>query len=558
MPLGFDGLWYAVPVLTAVIVYGVYKLWYSEYLKGRSKKGYLIGDSDIENNGINYSIGEGAEYNGVMVAGFDGLRSRNQRAPSVLPIANVMFYNPNNLVGTVPQQGPPLAVHANGNNMNGGYFLPNAMGNVVMEETPKEYKSDQAFPAPVVGQVENITVKTIASFGGVPASPILSNSMEERLPAGHPLASNSEESKALLLPKVVRRGIAAAGPLRQVIEPYGDRRQLQQAAYRNRADINISVDSLSMVTLGRYEGESPASVVPQPTIVPPPPPPPPPAAVGGEYTPAEARLPVALFDIDPKDLLYGDLLGVGAFGRVYRGKWKGTTVAIKMLLVQNLNEAILNDFKSEVTVLSALRHPNVCLYLGASTQAPNFCIVTELVGRGSLWDVLHTPSVDITWDLVRKMATGSCCGLIYLHSMSPPILHRDLKSANLLIDESYTAKLSDFGLARVKAATQTMTGNCGTVQWMAPEILASQKYTEKADVYSFGIMLWEFLTRACPYDGITGVQVAIAVLNEGRRPDIPSSGVVPPQFVGLFQKCWDTIPDRRPTFIQVLEALEAM
>ena len=94
---------------------------------------------------------------------------------------------------------------------------------------------------------------------------------------------------------------------------------------------------------------------------------------------------------------------------------------------------------------------------------------------------------------------------------------------------------------------------------MAPEILSSQRYTEKADVYSLGVVLWELLTRQCPYgEEIQAVQVAMAVLNEGRRPVIPSTGLAPPSYVSLFQWCWETIPENRPNVEQVLSALEAM
>ncbi|CAM9837057.1 unnamed protein product, partial [Scytosiphon promiscuus] len=119
------------------------------------------------------------------------------------------------------------------------------------------------------------------------------------------------------------------------------------------------------------------------------------------------------------------------------------------------------------------------------------------------------------WSLVVKVAEGVACGMWYLHQHEPfPILHRDLKSANLLLDESFNVKICDFGLARLKAFTNSaaMTGNCGTVQWMAPEVLASEKYAEPADVYSFAIVCWELLSRACPYDGMSQIQVRRRVM----------------------------------------------
>ncbi|CAM9758501.1 unnamed protein product, partial [Sphacelaria rigidula] len=212
------------------------------------------------------------------------------------------------------------------------------------------------------------------------------------------------------------------------------------------------------------------------------------------------------------------------------------------MLDRDLDDELFADFSAEVQMLAALRHPNVCLFMGACVTPPNRAIVTELVSRGSLWEALresalprdsssdsgnrghcHSTAAGDTvsnpnftspadcwpWSVVLKVAEGVACGMNYLHGHQPsPILHRDLKSANLLLDDSFNVKICDFGLARLKAYTNSMTGNCGTVQWMAPEVLASEKYTETADVYSFAIVCWELLERACPYEGMSQIQVA--------------------------------------------------
>jgi len=146
--------------------------------------------------------------------------------------------------------------------------------------------------------------------------------------------------------------------------------------------------------------------------------------------------------------------------------------------------------------------------------------------------------------------------MAYLHSGNPPILHRDLKSANILLSESYTAKVCDFGLSRLKAQERSMTGNCGTVQWMAVEVLAQQSYGEKADVYSYGIICIELLTRECPYDGMSAIQCALAVLNRDQRPAIPRW--CPPALRVLIKSCIKKDPDERPTFSQIISALDAM
>lgn len=251
-----------------------------------------------------------------------------------------------------------------------------------------------------------------------------------------------------------------------------------------------------------------------------------------------------------------------------------------------------------------MRHPNICLYMGACVQPPNRAIVTELAANGSVWDALRLPlsppyvpadgtaqgawpltlylpnehgmpptgggnmgtPTKITapippkgswpWPLVRRVAFGAARGMAYLHSGNPPVLHRDLKSANLLLDESYTAKVCDFGLSRLKAQARSMTGNCGTVQWMAPEVLANQKYDEKADVFSYGIILWELLSRECPYEGMTAIQCALAVLNRDKRPEIPKW--CPPALHALIKSCIKKDQSQRPTFSQIIDALDAM
>lgn len=292
-----------------------------------------------------------------------------------------------------------------------------------------------------------------------------------------------------------------------------------------------------------------------------------------------------------EELQLEDVIGGGGFGQVWRATWRSTPVAVKVLTGSaqrvNVSKAILEEFAAEINMLKGMRHPNICLYMGACLDPPNRAIVTELAANGSLWDALrlklHAPYVPTDgktragwplklypenanppmppkgtwpWALVKRVASGAARGMTYLHSGSPAVLHRDLKSANLLLDESYTTKVCDFGLSRLKAQERSMTGNCGTVQWMAPEILGNQPYAEPADVFSFGIILWELLTGECPYDGMTAIQCALAVLNRDQRPPMPAW--CPPPLASLIGSCVKRNPSQRPTFSQVCLALEAM
>lgn len=295
----------------------------------------------------------------------------------------------------------------------------------------------------------------------------------------------------------------------------------------------------------------------------------------------EARLPSGDTEIEYSALKLGALVGQGAFGRVYEGRWRGSPVAVKLLAVPSLTQELVEEFRGEAKVMAALRHPNVVLFMGVCSTAPHYAIVTEYISRGSLWGVLHAadsagavPTASssggstgsdwdprlpgkVPWKLLLRMALDAARGMAFLHSASPPLLHRDLKSGNLLVGDAWNVKLTDFGLTRVRAYAATMTGSVGTCQWMANEVLAQARYTEKADVYSFGIVLWELVTRECPYNHIpSSVQVAVAVLKDGIRPLVPPS--TPSALASLMQACWDPVPEARPSMEQVLEALEAM
>ncbi|KAL5206969.1 hypothetical protein ABZP36_031404 [Zizania latifolia] len=162
---------------------------------------------------------------------------------------------------------------------------------------------------------------------------------------------------------------------------------------------------------------------------------------------------VAESGIPWEDLHTGQRIGLGSYGEVYHADWNGTEVAVKKFLDQDLSGVALEQFKCEVTIMSRLRHPNVVLFLGYVTQPPNLSILTEYLPRGSLYRLLHRPNSQIDETRRLKMALDVAKGMNYLHTSHPTIVHRDLKSPNLLVDNNWVVKVSDFGMSRLKHHT---------------------------------------------------------------------------------------------------------
>lgn len=171
--------------------------------------------------------------------------------------------------------------------------------------------------------------------------------------------------------------------------------------------------------------------------------------------------------VNMADVAIGRVIGEGAFGKVFKAVWKNRAVAVKVLIRQDLTADVVHEFESEVKIMSYLHHDNICMLLGACLEPTSRALVIELVEHGSLWGVLRTRRSVLTDQMRAKFALDTARGMSYLHNFNLPILHRDMKSPNLLVEHDFSIKISDFGLARVKAQIQTMTGNCGTVQWMA-------------------------------------------------------------------------------------------
>uniref|UniRef100_A0A671WGS7 mitogen-activated protein kinase kinase kinase n=1 Tax=Sparus aurata TaxID=8175 RepID=A0A671WGS7_SPAAU len=229
-------------------------------------------------------------------------------------------------------------------------------------------------------------------------------------------------------------------------------------------------------------------------------------------------------------------VGSGAQGAVFLGKFHGEDVAVKK--VRDIKE-------TEIKHLRKLKHPNIITFKGVCTQAPCYCILMEYCAQGQLYEVLRagrkiTPSLLVDWSM------GIAGGMNYLHLHK--IIHRDLKSPNMLITHDDLVKISDFGTSKELSDKSTKMSFAGTVAWMAPEVIRNEPVSEKVDIWSFGVVLWEMLTGEIPYKDVDSSAIIWGVGNNSLQLPVPESC---PD--GNGQNCK---PRNRPSFRQILLHLD--
>ncbi|XP_021743027.1 serine/threonine-protein kinase EDR1-like isoform X1 [Chenopodium quinoa] len=264
----------------------------------------------------------------------------------------------------------------------------------------------------------------------------------------------------------------------------------------------------------------------------------------------KSLLPYDEWNIDFSELTVGTRVGIGFFGEVFRGIWNGTDVAIKLFLEQDLTSENMEDFCNEIAILSRLRHPNVILFLGACTKPPRLSMVTEYMEMGSLYYLIHLSGQKkkLSWRRRLKMLRDICRGLMCIHRMK--IVHRDLKSANCLVNKHWTVKICDFGLSRIMTDSPIGdSSSAGTPEWMAPELIRNEPFTEKCDIFSLGVIMWELCTLSRPWEGVPPEKVVYAVANEGSRLEIPEGPLG-----RLITDCWAE-PHERPNCKEILSRL---
>lgn len=227
-------------------------------------------------------------------------------------------------------------------------------------------------------------------------------------------------------------------------------------------------------------------------------------------------------------------LGSGAQGAVFSGKLNKEVVAVKK---------VREPRETDIKHLRKLNHPNVVQFKGVCTQAPCYCIIMEFCPYGPLYDILRAgepvpPPRLVSWS--KQIAAG----MAYLHNHK--IIHRDLKSPNVLIGRGEVVKISDFGTSREWNEISTRMSFAGTVAWMAPEIIRNEPCSEKVDIWSYGVVLWELLSGEIPYKDVDSSAIIWGVGNNSLHLPIPSS--CPEGYRLLVKQCWSAKPRNRPSF----------
>jgi tRNA A-37 threonylcarbamoyl transferase component Bud32 len=263
------------------------------------------------------------------------------------------------------------------------------------------------------------------------------------------------------------------------------------------------------------------------------------------------------WDASISDIEFGDLIGTGGNGEIHKAKWRGTEVAVKTFAAHrtHFSRDELQKLRGEVDIMNSRRHPNVIAFYAACTKPPDLCIIMEHM------DLLENELVEYLPLALRvKLALGIAKGMHYIHSQG--IVHRDLKSPNVLIDSKWNAKVADFGLSTARRAVGNEQAGL-SIPWAAPEILSDSTTADGvlADIYSFGIILWEIITREKPYNGMSPAAIAVAVIRDQKRP-VFDDDVVPSPYLNakdlvyekevtemqdLTRRCWarTSLNDRR-------------
>ncbi len=263
--------------------------------------------------------------------------------------------------------------------------------------------------------------------------------------------------------------------------------------------------------------------------------------------------PMQLQTIPFQSLQMGKLLGHGGYGDVYAAQWHGTEVAIKQLHLKTLSHTLQEEFLQEAQIMSQCLFPNIVGLYGICDEPGHNGLVMEYMPKGSLKSLLENKSEEISWNLRWEIAIDIGKGISYLHGKN--ILHRDLKSLNVLLGNDYHAKICDFGLSKIKleSSSSSTKSKTGTVRWRAPESFKRGfKPAESMDIYSYGMVLWEIASREIPFADAPDEITAMGFIKDGEKETLPPD--CPKPYGTEIQKCWEEA-EKRPSALEVVTHL---
>ncbi|XP_021051553.1 serine/threonine-protein kinase TNNI3K isoform X1 [Mus pahari] len=271
-----------------------------------------------------------------------------------------------------------------------------------------------------------------------------------------------------------------------------------------------------------------------------------------------AELP-SRFHLQLSEIEFHEIIGSGSFGKVYKGRCRNKIVAIKRYRANTYcSKSDVDMFCREVSILCQLNHPCVVQFVGACLDDPSqFAIVTQYISGGSLFSLLHEQKRILDLQSKLIIAVDVAKGMEYLHSLTQPIIHRDLNSHNILLYEDGHAVVADFGESRFLQSLDedNMTKQPGNLRWMAPEVFTQcTRYTIKADVFSYALCLWELLTGEIPFAHLKPAAAAADMAYHHIRPPIGYS--IPKPISSLLMRGWNACPEGRPEFSEVVRKLE--
>jgi len=264
---------------------------------------------------------------------------------------------------------------------------------------------------------------------------------------------------------------------------------------------------------------------------------------------------MAQWKINFSDLEFGDRRGKGNFGEVYKGTYLGTDVAIKRLFFID-DDFMQKYIEREMEILTQLNHPNIVQLIGLCVGLEDLYIITEFVHGGSLHAKLEDGSAKMDWKSRVGILRDVALAMNYLHAKGK--MHRDLKSHNLLVTADGKIKVCDFGLARSTNEEGGGGGGgnqktiVGTNEWMAPEVQAGDNYDSSADVFSYGMVVWELIAREEP--PVRKLRDGYAFIPETYKPKIPND--TPPKLWEILVDCAKTEPKERPDFKAVVNRIK--